>query len=91
MTKGMALDFAKDGIRVNCICPGWVQTPLVEDWFGQQTDPPAVKRYIHGRHPLGRIGTPEEIGNAAVFLCSEQSSFVTGVALPLDGGVTLGY
>lgn len=91
MTKGMALDFAKDGIRVNCICPGWVETPLVEDWFSQQADPQATKRYIFGRHPLGRIATPEEVGNAVVFLCSEQSSFVTGVALPLDGGVTLGY
>jgi NAD(P)-dependent dehydrogenase (short-subunit alcohol dehydrogenase family) len=91
MTRGMALDFAKDGIRVNCICPGWVETPLVEDWFGQQADPRAAKTYIYGRHPLGRIATPEEVGEAAVFLCSEQSSFVTGVALPLDGGVTLGY
>lgn len=91
MTKGMALDFAKDGIRVNCICPGWVETPLVEDWFNQQADPQAAKRYICGRHPLGRIATPEEVGNAAVFLCSEESSFVTGVAFTLDGGVTLGY
>ena len=91
MTKGMALDFAKDGIRVNCICPGWVETPLVEDWFSQQADPQAAKTYIFGRHPLGRIATPEEVGDAAVFLCSEGSSFVTGVTLPLDGGVTLGY
>jgi len=63
----------------------------VEDWFSQQTDPQAAKRYVYGIHPLGRIATPEEVGNAAVFLCSEQSSFVTGVALPLDGAVTLGY
>jgi NAD(P)-dependent dehydrogenase (short-subunit alcohol dehydrogenase family) len=91
MTKGMALDFAKDGIRVNCICPGWVETPLVEDWFSQQADPPAAKKYIYGRHPLGRISTPEEVGDAAVFLCSEQSSFITGIALPVDGGITLGY
>ena len=91
MTKGMALDFAKDGIRVNCICPGWVETPLVEDWFSQQADPQAAKTYIFARHPLGRIATPEEVGDAAVFLCSEASSFVTGVTLPLDGGVTLGY
>ncbi len=91
MTKGMALDFAGDGIRVNCICPGWVETPLVEDWFGQQADPQGTKQYIFGRHPLGRIATPEEIGNAAVFLCSEASSFITGVALPLEGGITLGY
>lgn len=91
MTKGMALDFAKDGIRVNCICPGWVQTPLVEDWFGQQPDPDAARKYIHGVHPLGRIATPEEVGRAALFLASEAAAFVTGVALPVDGALTLGY
>jgi NAD(P)-dependent dehydrogenase (short-subunit alcohol dehydrogenase family) len=91
MTKGMALDFAPDGIRVNCICPGWVETPLVEDWFNQQPDPQAAKDYIYGRHPLGRIATPDEVANAVAFLCSEESSFITGVALALDGGVTLGY
>ena len=91
MTKGMALDFAKDGIRVNCICPGWVQTPLVEDWFGQQADPEAARKYIFSQHPLGKIATPQEIGNAVVFLCSEDSSFVTGIALAVDGGITLGY
>jgi NAD(P)-dependent dehydrogenase (short-subunit alcohol dehydrogenase family) len=91
MTKGMALDFAKDGIRVNCLCPGWVETPLVEDWFSQQADPHAAKEYIYARHPLGRIAATEEIANAVVFLCSEESSFVTGVALSVDGGVTLGY
>jgi NAD(P)-dependent dehydrogenase (short-subunit alcohol dehydrogenase family) len=91
MTRGMALDFAKDGIRVNCICPGWVETPLVEDWFSQQADPQAAKEYIYAKHPLGKIATPEEVGNAVVFLCSEESSFITGVALPVDGGVTLGY
>jgi len=91
MTKGMALDFARDGIRVNCVCPGWVATPLVEDWFGQQPDPQAAREYIYGRHPLGRISTPAEVANAVAFLCSEASSFITGVALPVDGAVTLGY
>jgi NAD(P)-dependent dehydrogenase (short-subunit alcohol dehydrogenase family) len=91
MTKGMALDFATDGIRVNCICPGWVQTPLVEDWFGQQPDPDAARKYIFGVHPLGRIATPEEVGRAALFLASESAAFVTGVALPVDGALTLGY
>ncbi len=91
MTKGMALDLAADGIRVNCICPGWVQTPLVEDWFRQQANPQAAQNHIFGQHPLGRISTVEEIGRVAFFLCSEESSFVTGVAFPVDGGVTLGY
>lgn len=91
MTKGMALDFAAQGVRVNCICPGWVETPLVEDWFGQQPDPESARRYIYSVHPVGRIATPEEVGRAALFLATEDSSFVTGVALPVDGAVTLGY
>jgi NAD(P)-dependent dehydrogenase (short-subunit alcohol dehydrogenase family) len=91
MTKGMALDFAPHGVRVNCICPGWVATPLVEDWFGQQPDPEAARRYIYSVHPVGRIATAEEVGRAALFLATEDSSFVTGVALPVDGAVTLGY
>jgi NAD(P)-dependent dehydrogenase (short-subunit alcohol dehydrogenase family) len=91
MTKGMALDFAKDDIRVNCICPGWVHTPLVEDWFGQQPDPEKARQYIYSVHPLNRIASSEEIGNAAAFLASSEASFITGVALPVDGAVSLGY
>jgi L-fucose dehydrogenase len=91
MTKGMAIDFAPDGIRVNCICPGWIQTPLVEDWFGQQNDPEAARTYIYGQHPLGRIGTVEECGTVAAFLASYEASFVTGASIHVDGGVTLGY
>lgn len=91
MTKNMALDLAKDGIRVNCICPGWVTTPLVEDWFGQQPDPAAARKYIYGAHPLGRIASTEEIGRAALFLASDAASFITGIALPVEGALTLGY
>ena len=91
MTKGMAIDFAPDGIRVNVICPGWIQTPLVEDWFGQQDDPDASREYIYSQHPLGRIGTIDECGTVAAFLASDEASFVTGAAIPVDGGVTLGY
>lgn len=91
MTKGMALDFAKDGIRVNCICPGWVETPLVEDWFSQQPDPQKAKEYIYSVHPLNRIASSEEIGKAAAFLASPEASFITGIAMPVDGAVSLGY
>lgn len=92
MSRGMALDFAKDGIRVNVICPGWIQTPLVEDWFGQQPDPAAARQYIYGQHPVGRIGTIEECGKAALFLaCNADSAFITGITLNIDGGITLGY
>ena len=91
MSKGMALDFAGDGIRVNVICPGWIQTPLVEDWFNQQEEPEAARKYIYKQHPLGRIGTIEEVGTVAAFLASNEASFVTGAVIALDGGVTLGY
>jgi Dehydrogenases with different specificities (related to short-chain alcohol dehydrogenases) len=91
MSKGMAIDFAKDGIRVNVICPGWIQTPLVEDWFSQQDNPDASRQYIYGQHPLGRIGTIEECGKAALYLASDDAAFVTGITLNIDGGVTLGY
>ncbi len=91
MTKGMALDFAKYGIRANCVCPGWVKTPLVEGWFSQQKDPEAARKYIYSVHPLGRISTVEEVARAVLFLASNDASFITGVALPVDGGVTLGY
>ncbi|MFH1572124.1 MAG: SDR family NAD(P)-dependent oxidoreductase [Gemmatimonadota bacterium] len=91
MTKGMALDYARFGVRVNAVCPGWVQTPLVEEWFGQQPDPEAARRYILAAHPLGRIATVTEIGRVVAFLAGDDASFVTGVALPVDGALTLGY
>ena len=87
----MAIDLAKYKIRVNAICPGWVQTPLVEDWFSQQADEDAARKYIFGQHPLGRIGTIEECGKAALYLGSDDAGFVTGITLNIDGGITLGY
>lgn len=91
MAKGMALDLAPDGIRVNCVCPGWVSTPLVDDWFGQQRNPEESRRHIYALHPLGRISSADEVARAVLFLASEQASFITGIALPVDGAVTLGY
>ncbi len=91
MTKAMALDLAPEGVRVNCVCPGWVQTPLVEEWFSQQPDPEQAREYIYSIHPMGRIATVEEVGEAVAFLASDAASFITGIALPVDGGVTLGY
>jgi NAD(P)-dependent dehydrogenase (short-subunit alcohol dehydrogenase family) len=91
LTRVMAIDYGKDKIRVNAICPGWIASPLVEDWFSQQADPAAARAYIYGAHPLGRIGTIEECGRAAAFLASAEAAFVTGITLNIDGGVTLGY
>ena len=91
LTKNMALDLAPYGIRVNCICPGWVRTPLVNAWFALQPDEAQARAYVDSIHPLGRIASAEEIGKAALFLASDLASFVTGVALEVDGGVSLGY
>lgn len=91
LTKNLALDLAPHGIRVNCICPGWVETPLVDQWFSLQPDEAEARAYVDSIHPLGRIASPDEVGKAALFLASDLASFVTGVALEVDGGVTLGY
>ena len=91
MTKNLAIDLAPYGIRVNVICPGWIQTPLVEEWFDKQADPAEARRYIYSQHPIGRIGTPREVGKAALFLATEDSAFTTGSVLECDGGITLGY
>jgi NAD(P)-dependent dehydrogenase (short-subunit alcohol dehydrogenase family) len=91
MTKALALDYAKDGVRVNCICPAGVSTPLLEEWMGQQPDPAATVQALADMHPLGRCATTDEVAQAVLYLASDQSSFVTGIALPVDGGASLGY
>lgn len=91
MTKALALDYAKDGVRVNCICPAGVMTPLLEDWIGQQPDPVETIQALIDMHPLGRCATTEEVAKAVLYLASDSSVFITGVALPVDGGASLGY
>jgi NAD(P)-dependent dehydrogenase (short-subunit alcohol dehydrogenase family) len=82
LTKSMALDFAKDKIRVNCLLPGAIRTPLLEKFV---SDNPSVGDQSKG-HALGRIGEPEEVAYMAMFLFSDMSSFVTGAIIPVDGG-----
>ncbi|NOU88719.1 glucose 1-dehydrogenase [Paenibacillus sp. LMG 31460] len=91
MTKSLALDYAPDGIRVNCICPAGVSTPLLQQWIQEQDDPASTIQILNDMHALGRPATSEEVAQAALFLASPQSGFVTGVALPVDGGASLGY
>ena len=78
-------EFASKGIRANMISPGPVETPILEGQFGENTD--AVKERFKAMVPMGRIGKPEEIASAAVFLASDESSYVTGIDLPVDGGL----
>ena len=86
LTKAMAIDHGKDGIRVNCICPGYIDAGLAEGYFEAQPDPAAARAHAGRLHALGRIGRQEEVARAAAYLASEQASFVTGSALVVDGG-----
>jgi NAD(P)-dependent dehydrogenase (short-subunit alcohol dehydrogenase family) len=86
LTKCMALDHATDGVRVNCICPGRVKTPFVAARLKEYADPERAYREMSATQAMGRMGTPEEIAAAAVYLASDEASFVTGSALMIDGG-----
>jgi NAD(P)-dependent dehydrogenase (short-subunit alcohol dehydrogenase family) len=91
MTKSLALDYAGDGVRVNCICPAGVITPLLEKWILEQNDPEGTRTVLNDMHPLGRPAQGDEIADAALFLACDNSRFMTGVAMPVDGGASLGY
>jgi NAD(P)-dependent dehydrogenase (short-subunit alcohol dehydrogenase family) len=86
LTKAMAIDHGKEGIRVNCICPGYIDAGLAEGYFQAQPDPAAARVAAGKLHALWRIGRPEEVGRAAVFLASDDASFVTGASFVVDGG-----
>ncbi len=90
LTKNMAMDYGRMGIRANCICPGFIDTPLFRKTVGGAF-PEENRERIRQQHKLGRFGRPEEIAGAALFLVSDDASFVTGVALPVDGGFTAGH
>ncbi len=88
MTKAMAQAHGRQHIRVNCICPGDVDTPIVQEYFDQQPDPAAARRQVAAHYALGRIAQPDEIAHVALFLASDESSFLTGSAIVVDGGLT---
>lgn len=90
MTKSMALDHAAENIRANCICPGIVETEMVADVITSAPDPAEARRVREALHPMGRFGQPEDIAGLAVFLASEDSKWMTGAAIPVDGGYTAG-
>ena len=90
LTKCMALDGAKAGIRVNCVCPGFTETPMIEGYFAAQPDPEGARRFATQLHPLGRLGRPRDIADAMVYLASDEAAWVTGAALVVDGGLTSG-
>lgn len=88
LTKSMALDYAPFGIRVNCVCPAFVETEMTLAFAESARKDPKVWESILDRHPIGRIGTPADVARAVVFLVSDESSWITGTALIVDGGYT---
>jgi NAD(P)-dependent dehydrogenase (short-subunit alcohol dehydrogenase family) len=81
-TKGAAMEYAARGIRVNAVCPAIIKTPMADETF-----PPEMEAGLIAAHPIGRFGAPEEVAAAVTFLCSEKASFITGLALDVDGGL----
>src|SRR3990167_1968997 len=87
-TKTMAVDHAAQGIRINALMPGVIDTPMPANSLRRHADPEAMRAFWKHRHPMGRIGQPEEVAKAALFLASDDSSFITGTLLFVDGGWT---
>lgn len=88
LSQSLAIDYARAGIRSNCVCPGYVRTPLTHDYLEQL--PKAELSQLQRAHPLGRFGTPADIAHAVCFLLSDAAAWITGAVLPVDGGYTLG-
>jgi len=86
LTKAMAIDYGKEVIRVNCICPGYIDSGLTQSYFEAQPDPGGARAVAGKLHALWRIGQPEEVARLAVFLASDEASFMTGSAVVVDGG-----
>ena len=83
LTKNAALENVKAGIRVNAVCPGVIQTPMIDRFTGKNKE---VEKAFANQEPIGRLGSPEEVAAAVVWLCSDAASFVTGICMPVDGG-----
>lgn len=83
LTKNAALEYAKSGLRVNVVCPGVIKTPMVDRFTGKKKE---VEKQFENMEPIGRMGQPEEVAEAVIWLCSDSSSFVTGHSMAVDGG-----
>lgn len=88
LTQSCAVDLAPDAIRVNCVCPGTTETPLVKAAVNRAADPGAARRVLEVARPLNRLGRPEEIASAILYLASEEAGYATGAILSIDGGYT---
>ncbi|HKJ50275.1 MAG TPA: SDR family oxidoreductase [Gammaproteobacteria bacterium] len=88
LTRAMAVDLGKQGIRVNAIAPGWIRSELSDNYINAQADPDAAWEELYRMHPAGRVGEPADVGQLAVFLAGDNSAFVTGQVIVIDGGRT---
>jgi NAD(P)-dependent dehydrogenase (short-subunit alcohol dehydrogenase family) len=88
LTRVLALEGARDRVRANAICPVFTATPMLEAYAAASSDPEAAMRHILRGIPLRRVGAPEDVAYAALYLVSDEASFITGVAFPVDGGAT---
>ncbi len=88
LTRQVAIEYVEQGIRVNCLCPGTVDSPWVGRLLDQAQDPAAARQTLVARQPMGRLGTPEEVAAAALYLASDDAAFITGTGLVIDGGLT---
>lgn len=88
LTRSIAVDHGADGIRCNAICPGWIETEMLEQSFRRGADPAQARRQAIARHPVGRLGRPEDVAALALWLASDESAFASGQLFTLDGGLT---
>nr|BAG82727.1 putative short-chain dehydrogenase/reductase [uncultured bacterium] len=88
LSRSLAQELGPMGIRVNCVSPGFMETPLLDRWLASEPDAEATMARVNGYHPLGRIGRPEDIGHLVSFLASDLSGFITGANIVIDGGLT---
>jgi meso-butanediol dehydrogenase / (S,S)-butanediol dehydrogenase / diacetyl reductase len=91
LTRSMALDFARRGVRVNCVCPGIIATPMTARAFAAADDPDALQRHWDNLHAIGRMGTPEDIAPVIVFLTTDEARFIVGAEIVVDGGMSIGF